>query len=98
MTATNLRVMPPGAGPTTIQVNGRTYTVANGSTQDVPYCDAIEMTASGWVTPAFDGGVGATALRPAAPYRGMLFQDTTVGAVIQWDGATWRNPMTGASV
>jgi hypothetical protein len=31
-------------------------------------------------------------------YPGVNFFDTTLGYVIMWDGATWRNPSTGNSV
>lgn len=91
------RLMPPATGGTTIVVNGRTWTCAVGSTIDVPDQDAAVMTANGWLTAA-PGGAAATASRPLNPLRGMVFHDTTLGYNIVWDGKTWRNPTSGASV
>lgn len=91
------RVMPPADGlHPTINVNGRTWTCAVGSTIDVPDHDAAIMTSNGWTPVA--SGVGATAARPANPTKGQQFHDTTLGYVIVWDGKVWRNPATGAAV
>lgn len=91
------RMMPPASGPTTIIVNGRTYSCAVGSTIDVPDFDGAIMAANGWVL-ASVGGAGTTANRPASPLKGAEFHDTTLGYTIKYDGKTWRNPSTGAAV
>lgn len=97
-----IRLLPPaaaGLGPNPITVNGRTYTAPVGATIDVPDFDALVMKANGWTDVAhFAAGVGATATRPANPTKGMTYVDSTLGVVIQWDGKTWRNPVTGAAV
>lgn len=92
------RLMPPADGAHgTIQVNGRSYTCAIGSTIDVPDQDANVMRANGWVS-ATTGGVGTTSQRPANPAKGQMFHDSTLGINIIFDGKVWRNPTSGASV
>jgi hypothetical protein len=84
------------------QANGRSYLVANGM-QDVSDIDAAVLGANGWCV---YGMVGPTSGRPTAtdPDMGVTFGaatkyiDTTIGAVIQWDGSAWRNVLTGATV
>jgi hypothetical protein len=84
--------------------NGRNYAAAPGTVADVPDFDAQVLAANGWVKV---GWSGPTTARPpanqvtAAPYfavPGCHFVDTTLAAVIVFDGATWRNPVTGAAV
>ncbi len=76
-------------------INGNRYTPVPGTPLDVPDQDAQILEANGWVK-AFP--VGATAARPATPSRQQYFIDTTITAVIVWDGAAWRNAITGAAV
>lgn len=84
-----------GANP--IVVNGRSYTAAIGTSLQVPAHDADQMMANGW-TP-FAHASGTTAQRPTgiAAARGTLYLDTTLAAVICFDGYTWRNS-AGAAV
>jgi hypothetical protein len=99
----NKRVLPPPSGATqTMSANGRPYSASPGAVLDVLDIDANIMLANGWVC-----GIpsGPTTSRPKtrlnAPYDvgpGFLFVDTTLAAVIIWDGATWRNVITGAAV
>lgn len=92
------RVFPPADGlRPAINVNGRAYSCALGSSLDVPDQDAAVMTANGW-TAAANGQVGATAARPANPARGQDFHDTTLGKSIRFDGKVWRDPASGAAV
>ena len=98
-----VRMIPPNGGDRNpIVVNGRTYTCAANGTIDVPDFDAKIMEANGWHPATSISTVaettGATAARPVAPPKGHEFCDTTVGAVIRWDGKGWRNKVTGASV
>lgn len=94
---TTQRVSPPSDGRNSLTFNGRTYSCAVGSTIDVPDFDALVLIANGW-TAASSHGADVTANRPANPKRGMTYLDTTLGAVISFDGKRWRNPLTGAIV
>ena len=106
MTFTNQYYMlPPGnKATTTTVVNGRSYTCALGSVlTNVPYQDADELEANGWIK-SYEGGSGTTAQRPNAT-TGIIplppicrFYDTTVVGDIVWDGVNWRNPVTGATI
>jgi hypothetical protein len=92
----NIRLMPAGNGKiTTATVNGRTYTCALGATIDVPDFDAFVLGANGWIQVA---PVGTTAQRTAKPGLGAIFHDTSVGKLIIFEGATWRDPATGSAV
>jgi|HubBroStandDraft_2_1064218.scaffolds.fasta_scaffold198539_4 hypothetical protein len=96
-----ITVLPPSAsgasgatknsGANPIVVNGRTYTAALGASLQVPAMDGSVMIENGWT--AFGRFSGTTAQRPVAPNvsRGVLYYDTTVGHIIVWDGATWRD-------
>ena len=104
----NCRMMPPAvvAGqPVTSQqnmmVNGRTYAATPGSVLDVPDMDGAILVANGWLRVA---NSGTTAQRPTStslPLRsapGVHFLDTTINKFIVFDGITWRDPTSGASV
>ena len=40
-----------------------------------------------------------TAARPTdALFAGACYTDTTLGCVVVYDGASWRNPVSGAAV
>ncbi len=93
---TTIQMHAPGNGATTT-VNGRTYKGVAGTPVSVPDFDADMLEANGWIKTA-PGGTGTTAARPTAPKVGTEYHDTTVGAIIKWDGKAWRNVMTGASV
>lgn len=86
----------PASGATTT-VNGRKYVGVAGTPQNVPDFDATALEANGWIITA-PGGTGTTAQRPAAPAVGLQYHDTTVAAIVKWDGKAWRNVLTGASV
>jgi len=101
----NIRMLPPVAVPaSSIVVYGRSYVAAPGAFLDVVSGDAAVLGANGWTAV---GPVGPTASRPTlnaagGPYlvaaRGMIFVDTTLAKVIQFDGAVWRDPTTGGAV
>ena len=97
------RMFPPGYKPAaTAVVQNRTYTAALGSYVTCPVeMDANELDANDWVRAA-PNGAGTTAQRPASMNAAlgapMYYLDTTLGYIIVWDGITWRNPNTGASV
>ena len=100
----NVAVFPSAGSPTTLTVNGRTYTCAIGAAPIlVPDWDAFVLRANGWLTTASDGA-GTTAQRPtpapgvASPARvGFEYYDLTVGANVIWNGKNWINHATGAT-
>jgi hypothetical protein len=97
-----IRVSPPAnaqKGVNPIKVNdapgnpGRTYSCAVGSTLDVVDHDAFVLIANGWHN---HGTVCTTATRPVAGIaKDTHLIDSTLNAVIQWDGTAWRNVLTG---
>ena len=93
---TNNRFLGPKGGAATLMFNGRAYSVAAGSTIDVPNMDAQICAANGWVQ--IGNGSGTTAQRPALPYVGQLYVDTTLGYMVVFEGTAWRNPATAAVV
>lgn len=98
------RLLPPGKStfPLSVTVNGRTYTAAAAGIVDVPDCDAMPLAANGWSVVARVGTTSQRPLNPAMcpsePFPNQEYVDTTLGAVIVFDGATWRNVLTGAAV
>ena len=101
------RMLPAVAASTmllgkTRPVNGRTFTAVAGTTVDAAPQDARVLQANNWFNVGGKDcvGVGITAQRPAASTiaAGNIYADTTTGNLIVWDGATWRNPVTGAAV
>jgi len=88
-----------GAQPRIYPTQGTT--IAPGATLDVPIGDAAGLGSLGWIPV---GQVGPTSGRPAlrppgsGTDVGTFYCDTTLTLVIIWDGETWRNPLTGASV
>ena len=103
MASITVRLMPPAnsSGLNPCVANGRTYVCASGSTLDVPDFDAYVLQSNGW-TLAAAGGTGPTASRPTVQAngqplkRGTTFNDTSIGKVVMWDGAVWRDHTTGA--
>ena len=96
----NVRLMPGlgSASPFKIPGTARTYSCAAGAFIDVPDFDAQILRGAGWVSPTRgDGQVGATAARPVRPAQGQQFLDTTVGAILVYDGrGNWLHSVTGA--
>lgn len=98
-----MRMLPPvSVGQQTQAVNGRRYSAAPGAAVDVPDMDASVLAANGWITCAPSG---TTAQRPTTnpntnpPYvaaPNFRYFDTTISALIFWDGATWRDPAGNA--
>lgn len=105
----NVRMLPPPDGLHNVLTlaSGRTISAAVGSYLDMPVSDAQNAGAAGWTAAAGTAAafVGTTAQRPTtsegsgvAPSRGQLYLDTTLGYVVVFDGALWRNPANGAAV
>ena len=98
----NVIVHPPGTGTSSkspITVNGRRYVPVPGTPQTVPDQDASILCANGWFygSGAVGAATGTTAQRPIAPTIGQNFNDTTVGAMIFWDGIAWRHHLSGGT-
>jgi hypothetical protein len=80
-------------------VYGRTYTPTAGAYVDAPANDADALEANLWTRVA---AVGPTALRPAVAgtsqemMRGCKYIDTDLSAMLQHDGAVWRDVISGA--
>lgn len=93
-----IRMLPPvEPWKQTQSVNGRAYVGAPGQVLDVPEHDAIHLNGNGW-TRVEESGPSNTRPAGLAPnHAGVRFMDTTLGLLIVWDGATWRDPATGAS-
>jgi hypothetical protein len=85
-----------GAG-TPIQ---RSYSASGGGFIDAvgdPGVDASTLVSQGFIA---IGGSGTTAQRPNGAgflKPGFVYVDTTLSLVVVWDGANWRNPVTGAT-
>jgi hypothetical protein len=93
----NIRLLPGTAVSSPITINGRVYTPIPGTTVDAPDFDARVLEANGWFNVIGHGSVGATAARPKPSVIGQRFLDTTAAIPVDWDGTTWRNPVSGAS-
>jgi hypothetical protein len=94
--ATNLRFIGPKGNAATLVINGRAYSVAASASIDVPNMDAQVLAANNWGK--IGDGSGTTAQRPATPHVGQTYVDTTLGYMVCWEGAAWRNPATAAVV
>lgn len=83
---------------------GHRFTGTPGMVFDVSDIQANFLVANGWLRVAFSGPTNArpTAWGPVnsngAQYAGATYFDTTLGYLIVYDGANWRNPSTGAAV
>lgn len=82
--------------------SGRKYSGIPGSVIDVPLGDAENMGGpAGWMR--FPGMSGPTSGRPKpndpdtnAAVVATYYVDTTIGKVVMFDGATWRDVITGS--
>jgi hypothetical protein len=107
----NIRMLPAnGSGSTVNGVCGspnpndlarRYYSATGGQTIDAtgyPDGDAAVLASQGFLPVCASG---TTALRnsltPGKHFKpGTLYLDTTIGLIVCWDGASWRNPVNGA--
>lgn len=108
-TATNTtiqRMLPsvaaaPKSGARSVTANGRLFTAVAGTTVDAAPQDVTVLEANKWFRTGGPNclGVGTTAQRPTdGLFAGCTYVDTTLGYTVTYDGTTWRNQATGASV
>ena len=97
------RLLPPlSVAMQTQSPFGRRYSAAPGVVVDVNPPDADILAANGWTHVSLSGatadrpkGTGCLNLNDAR--RGVHFFDTDVGAMLVFDGSSWRNVATGAA-
>ncbi|MBV8060588.1 MAG: hypothetical protein JO253_03570 [Alphaproteobacteria bacterium] len=96
--ALNVLMLAPLGGRTTT-VNGRVYSATDGTTITAPDFDAEVLESNGWLRIG-NGGSGTTAQRPVLTKanRGQHYHDNTLGKLIFWEGANWRDASTGGVV
>ena len=96
-----MKRMLPSSTTKVAKVNGRTNNPSAGTTVDYDNHDASQLSANGWFDVCGNDsvGTGTTAQRPTT---GLVvtskYLDSTLGYIIVFDGANWRNPATGAAV
>jgi hypothetical protein len=75
----------------------RYYSAGSGAFIDAIDGDASVLGSQGFV--AVGDASGTTAARPNNVYLrpGFTYLDTTLALIVIWDGAAWRNPVTGAT-
>ncbi len=107
MTAVTFRHLAPlsAAQQALVHPNsGKAYAATPVTVIDVSDADSAFLASNGWTRIALSG---TTAQRPSTnpnvnpPYAasaGLHYVDTTLNAVIVFDGQTWRSPITGAAV
>ena len=78
----------------------RAYSATGGGYIDAlgdPSADAATLVSQGFL---LVGGSGTTAQRPNGTgfqKPGFIYVDSTISKVVMWDGANWRDPVTGAT-
>jgi hypothetical protein len=81
-------------GSGTVVIGGKTVSVANAATCDVPY--EIANTLQGWIN---CGKVGPTSSRPTGAGNSEIYLDTTLGKYVFSNGAgLWFDPIGAAFV
>ncbi len=96
----NVRILAPATGGTS---NGGEIVWTPGQILDVPAGTqgkyGSDVTIIGLVGPTTDRPTN-TQPESQAPFslaKNLRYLDTTLGVTIVYDGATWRNPVTGAA-
>jgi hypothetical protein len=102
------RMLPAGGGSVTGYIGAgagcpiqRAYTATGGgfidALGDPNSGDASSLSSQGFLLIAASG---TTAQRPngmGIQKPGFLYVDTTIAKVVVWDGANWRDPVTGST-
>jgi len=101
----SIRVFPPTDGRSPITVGGRSFSPSAAAYFDVEYPIADALAANGWTKFAQCGATverppvrGPSSGNPIVASPGAPFVDTTLSAVIMFDGSVWRDVLTGAAV
>lgn len=101
---TRFRLLPPVGATSSTTANGRSYNPAASAYADVKYQDADILEANGWTHVAVVGPTadrppvrGPSSGQPAAATRGLKYLDTTLAALLVFDGTIWRDALTGAA-
>jgi hypothetical protein len=99
----NIRLLPPApVSDQTRVVNGRSYFAAPGSVIDVYDADAAMPEANSWIAVAPSGPTSARPVTTLGLYTASagqcFFFDTTISKLVIYDGASWRDPVTGNAV
>lgn len=90
-------MFPSQTAPTTVSIEGRTYTLAVGTAPIiVPDFDALVLMNNGWIAYG-KNGAGTTAQRPVAnpatgtpaPGVGYEYYDTTLSVMVYYNGKSW---------
>ncbi|KVD37864.1 hypothetical protein WK11_25465 [Burkholderia ubonensis] len=92
---------PVGAHQHVVTPTGHPYSASPGNPIFVPADDAMILAGWGWILGARGNPLvteGGSAGRPASPAINDRYLDHDVGMQIFWDGANWRDPITGAAV
>jgi hypothetical protein len=92
---------PAGAQQHVVTPSGHPYSASPGNPISVPADDAMILAGWGWILGARGNPLvteGTSANRPASPAINDRHLDYDCGLQIFWDGATWRDPITGAAV
>jgi hypothetical protein len=108
----NTRMLPLAGANTTGYIssgagsaNQRVYSAAGGSFIDAlgspDAGDAASLSSQGFIPICASG---PTSSRPAfatttvgVGARGVFYLDTTIPKIVVWDGANWRDPVTGST-
>jgi len=97
----NVRMLAPAVAKSAVKHgNGQSFNDAPGTSVD--YVDHVAqlLEANGYTRVAQSGTTAQRPTNNTIPIltKGMFYVDTTLTQLIQFDGATWRNPISGASV
>ena len=104
MTSALVRMLAPPKAASPIQVFGSTYAQLPGTVADVPSGHVATLAQAGWT---YVGLSGTTAQRPTVGQalagldglvQGLEYFDSSLGKCVFYDGASWRDPATGALV
>jgi hypothetical protein len=79
---------------------GRQYSGTPGQAIDVPDTDSDVLCANGWIFVALSGPTSArpTAATVPSAQTGLHYFDSTLGIIVVFDGAVFRDPATGNAV
>jgi hypothetical protein len=96
------RMLPPAVvQKQTVNANGRQFVGVPGSAYDISDFDAGPLSANSWIDCGLSGPTSSrpsSTVGPNALFVGFEYVDSTIGAVVRWDGANWRSVLTGAAV